>query len=157
VWEGFYKRVGCRPPRAASVDLGAQPAFCCARWLGCRPLFTRSGTVLMRAHDGRIDHRVFIVRVRRQMLEQFLRPTAPSPTAEPRMHSAKVAKAFSRYRQESETSRSYYPPRPPSSAASSPFTSNYNLIHAGRGCEANQGFLKLCKLAYGRRLGLRLL
>ncbi len=33
-------------------------------------------------------------------------------------------------RAEERRTRSYYPPRPPSSAASPPFTHNYNLIHA---------------------------
>ena len=41
--------------------------------------------------------------------------------------------------------------------ASSPFTHNYNLIHAGCGCRSNGVFLRFCELAHRRRLRLRIL
>jgi hypothetical protein len=41
--------------------------------------------------------------------------------------------------------------------ASSPFTHNYNLIHAGCGCRSYGDFLKLCELVHRRRLRLGIL
>jgi hypothetical protein len=63
------------------VDFGAQPA--------ARPPdrlvnagFFGAGTVLMGAHDGAVDHRVFIVRVGGQMQKNSFPDTSLGPTAE---------------------------------------------------------------------------
>jgi hypothetical protein len=59
---------------------------CCVRWLAPSPFFARPSTVLMCAHDSRIDHRVFVVRIPRQVLEQLLPHAATGPAAEPRVN-----------------------------------------------------------------------
>jgi hypothetical protein len=50
--------------------------------------------MLVGAHDGGIDHRVFVVGVRGQMLKDALPYAVPGPAAEPRMHDTEVAKSF---------------------------------------------------------------
>ena len=48
----------------------------------------------MGAHDGRVDHGIFVIRVTGQMIEYFF-PYAPSgPTAKPGMHHTKITKSF---------------------------------------------------------------
>ena len=55
-WRGFWYSI--RP--------------CCARSLGPGRLFLGPGTVLVRAHNGAVDHGVFIVRIGSQNLEHLL-------------------------------------------------------------------------------------
>ena len=50
--------------------------------------------MLMGAHDGGVDHGIFVVRVVCQMLEHSLPDAASDPAAESRMHHAKVAKSI---------------------------------------------------------------
>src|SRR5450759_1510618 len=52
-----------------------------ARWLAGR-FFSRAGAVLMSAHDGGIDHHVFIVVIARQQLENTFENPALRPPAE---------------------------------------------------------------------------
>jgi hypothetical protein len=56
---------------AESIDQGIWCSIhrATARWPGPYRLFLGAGTVLMGAHDGAVDHRVFIVRVGGQMLK----------------------------------------------------------------------------------------
>ena len=53
------------------MNLGAQASLAAPDGLFPAP-FARSSTVLMRANDGRIDHRVFVIGIPAQMLEQPL-------------------------------------------------------------------------------------
>src|SRR5882757_4344540 len=45
----------------------------------------------MGAHDSRIDHRVFVVGLAGQMLEDLLPDPASGPSAETRMHHSEIA------------------------------------------------------------------
>src|SRR5215212_9754618 len=75
-WRGFW----CSTHRAS------------VRWLDPHPLFTRSRAVLVGAHDGGVDHRVFVVRVARQVFVNRLPNPALRPPAEPRMDRFWIAK-----------------------------------------------------------------
>jgi hypothetical protein len=50
--------------------------------------------MLVGTHNGGIDHRVFVVGVLGQMVEDALPYAAPSPAVEPGVHHAEVAKPF---------------------------------------------------------------
>ena len=50
--------------------------------------------MLVGAHDGGVDHRIFVVGVLGQMIEDCFPDPASGPPAESRMHHAKVAEAF---------------------------------------------------------------
>ena len=50
------------------------------------PTFFGAGAVLMGPHDGRIDHRVFVVGVRGQMLEDALPDARLGPAGKARMN-----------------------------------------------------------------------
>ena len=50
--------------------------------------------MLVGAHDGGIDHGVFVVGVQGKTIEDRLPDAANGPPAEPRMHHAKVAEAI---------------------------------------------------------------
>src|ERR1019366_4037018 len=63
------------------------------RWLGLRRLFLGPGAVLMGAHDGAVDHRIFIVGIGRQMHENPLPDSRLGPTAEAPMHVLPVPEA----------------------------------------------------------------
>ena len=56
------------------------------------PFFARPSAMLVGAHDGGIDHGVFVVGVFGQMLEDFFPYAARGPAAETRMHHAEIAK-----------------------------------------------------------------
>jgi hypothetical protein len=58
------------------------------------PFFERPSTVLVGAHDGGVDHGVFVIGVFGQMLEDRLQDSASSPTAEPRMHHPEIAETL---------------------------------------------------------------
>ena len=47
-----------------------------------RHFFSRAGAMLMRAHNGGIDHHVFVVVITRQRLENTLKNPAFRPSAE---------------------------------------------------------------------------
>ena len=53
-----------------------------------------TSAVLVGAHDGRIDHRVLVVRILRQGLEHPLPYAAATPARVARMHDAEIAKAL---------------------------------------------------------------
>jgi hypothetical protein len=50
--------------------------------------------MLMRTHDGRIDHGVFIVRIGRQRLENALSNAALAPPGVPGMDHAEIPETF---------------------------------------------------------------
>jgi len=50
--------------------------------------------MLVSAHDGGIDHGIFVVGILGQMIEDGLPDTANSPPAEPRMRHTEVAEPF---------------------------------------------------------------
>ena len=52
--------------------------------------FSRAGTVLMGAHDGGVDHHVFVVVIARQQLENALENAAFRPSAEALVHDLPV-------------------------------------------------------------------
>lgn len=56
------------------------------------PLFARPSAMLMGAHDGGIDHRVFVVRILGQMLEDPLPHATSGPAAKPRVDHTEVRK-----------------------------------------------------------------
>jgi hypothetical protein len=58
------------------------------------PSFLSAGAVLMRAHDGTVDHRVFVVRIGRQYFEDHLPCAALRPAQKTRMNLDRVAKTF---------------------------------------------------------------
>src|SRR5450759_5115372 len=53
--------------------------------------FSRAGAVLMSAHDGRIDHHVFVVVIACQQLENALENAALRPSTEALVHDLPVA------------------------------------------------------------------
>ena len=50
--------------------------------------------MLVGAHNGAVDHRIFVVGVRGEMLKYPFPDTAFGPTAEPQMHLGPVAEPF---------------------------------------------------------------
>ena len=50
--------------------------------------------MLVGAHDGGIDHGIFVIGVLGKMLEDSLQDPASSPAAEPRMHHAEIAETL---------------------------------------------------------------
>jgi hypothetical protein len=54
------------------------------------PAFFRAGAVLMRAHDGAVDHRVFVVGVGREMQKDPLPDSRPGPAMNRRMQRADI-------------------------------------------------------------------
>ena len=67
---------------------------CCARSLGPGRLFLGPGTVLVRAHNGAVDHGVFIVRIGSQNLEHLLPHLTLGPAGEPCVNLYRIAEAF---------------------------------------------------------------
>ena len=53
-----------------------------------------AGTVLMSAHDGTVDHRIFIVSISREMQEDLLPDTGFGPSAEALMHVLPITEAL---------------------------------------------------------------
>ena len=109
------RRSACRPPSAAAArrrrpDRGPVPAVSrkasglpsasTRAWIlvlsppRLRPIawsssfFGRAGAVLVGAHDGAVDHRVFVVGARGEMLKHPLPHPAFGPTAEPEARGA---------------------------------------------------------------------
>src|SRR3954451_22080654 len=74
------------------VNFRAQPSARAPDGLILTPLFTCSRAVLVGAHDGGVDHRVFVVRVVRQVVKNPLPNPALRPSAEPRMDRFRIAK-----------------------------------------------------------------
>jgi hypothetical protein len=58
------------------------------------PAFFRAGAVLMGAHDGAVDHGIFVVGIRRKKLKELLPNSRFGPSAEPLVHVLPVAEAF---------------------------------------------------------------
>src|SRR5436190_23469577 len=61
---------------------------------GPRPVFLGAGAVLMSAHDGAVDHRVFIVGVGGEMPEHPLPHPGLGPATEPPMRVLPIAEAL---------------------------------------------------------------
>src|SRR3954470_7988585 len=59
---------------------------CCGRSPDPRPVFGGAGRVLMRAHEGRVDHGVFVVGGDRQVLEHPLPYAGLGPATEAGLH-----------------------------------------------------------------------
>jgi hypothetical protein len=72
------------------MDFGAQPAATKPDRL-ILVFFWGAGAVLVGAHDGAVDHRVFVVGIGGQMLEDLLPHPAFGPTAEPAMGVLPIA------------------------------------------------------------------
>ena len=58
------------------------------------PLFGGAGAMLMGAHDGGVDHRIFVVGIRRQMLEHLRPNPRLGPSAEATMHLDAIAETL---------------------------------------------------------------
>src|ERR1700674_1745415 len=61
--------------------------------MACGPFFSRAGAVLMSAHDGGVDHYVFVVVIAGQQLENALENAALRPSAKALVHDLPVAEA----------------------------------------------------------------
>src|SRR6202521_2377272 len=59
--------------------------------MACGPFFSRAGAVLMSAHDGGVDHYVFVVVIACQQLENALENAALRPSAKALVHDLPVA------------------------------------------------------------------
>src|SRR5579871_3225600 len=59
-----------------------------------RRLFLGAGAMFVGAHNGAVDHRVFVVGVCGEMLKNPLPDTAFGPTAEPQMHLCPLAETL---------------------------------------------------------------
>src|SRR3954471_23674895 len=57
-------------------------------------LFGGAGAMLMGAHDGGVDHRIFVVGIRRQMLEHLRPNPRLGPSAEATMHLDAIAETL---------------------------------------------------------------
>ena len=64
------------------------------RPMACSPFFSRAGAVLVRAHDGGVDHHVFVVGIARQQLENALENAALRPPAEALVDDLPVAETL---------------------------------------------------------------
>lgn len=58
------------------------------------PFFLSAGAVLMRAYNGAVDHRVFVVGIGCQHFEYLLPCAALRPARKPRMNLNRVSKTF---------------------------------------------------------------
>jgi hypothetical protein len=58
------------------------------------PAFLGAGAVLMGAHNGAVDHRIFIVGISGKMQEDLLPDTRFGPSAEALMHVLPIAEAL---------------------------------------------------------------
>jgi hypothetical protein len=58
------------------------------------PAFFGAGAMLMGAHNGAVDHRVFIVGLGREMLKDALPDSGLCPAAEAPMHVLPIAEAL---------------------------------------------------------------
>ena len=75
------------------VNLGAQSAFAAADGLGDR-FFARARAMLMRSHDGAVDHGVFVVGILAQVFEHAQLDAALGPAAEPPVGVLPVPRAW---------------------------------------------------------------
>ena len=60
--------------------------------MACAPFFSRTGAVLMGAHNGGVDHHVFIVVIAGQQFEDALENPTLRPPAETLMDRFPIAK-----------------------------------------------------------------
>src|SRR6516162_8123576 len=75
------------------MDFGAQSALAAADRL-IIVFFGSASAVLVGAHDGAVNHRIFVVRVGGQVLEEALPHSFIGPAAEPPVGVLPVAKPF---------------------------------------------------------------
>jgi hypothetical protein len=64
------------------------------RPIACSPFFSRPGAVLVSAHDGGVDHHVFVVAIARQQLENALENAVLRPPAETLMDDFPIPEAL---------------------------------------------------------------
>src|SRR5215831_6351846 len=64
------------------------------RPIACSPFFSCAGAVLMSAHDGGVDHHVFVVVITRQQLENTLENSALRPSIEALVDDLPIAEAL---------------------------------------------------------------
>jgi len=64
------------------------------RPIACSPFFSCAGAVLVSAHDGGVDHHVFVVVVTGQQLENALENPALRPAAKALMDDLPIAEAL---------------------------------------------------------------
>src|SRR4051812_35856003 len=76
------------------VDLGAQAAARAADGLVFARRFSGAGAVLMGAHDGAVDHRIFVVSVPGQALENPLPDAGFRPVGKAAVRVVLIAKAL---------------------------------------------------------------
>jgi hypothetical protein len=60
--------------------------------MACAPFFSRAGAVLVSAHNGGIDHHIFVVMILGQQLENTFEDPALCPPAEPLVDRFPMAK-----------------------------------------------------------------
>jgi hypothetical protein len=60
--------------------------------MACAPFFLRAGAVLVSAHNGGIDHHIFVVMILGQQLENTFEDSALCPPAEPLVDRFPMAK-----------------------------------------------------------------
>src|SRR3954453_4582177 len=76
------------------VDLGAQAAARAADGLVFARRFSRAGAVLMGAYDGAVDHRIFVVSVPGQALENPLPDAGSGPAGKGAVEGFGLARAL---------------------------------------------------------------
>ena len=59
--------------------------------MACGPFFSRAGAVLMSAHNGGVDHHVFVVVIAGQQLENAFENAALRPSAKALVHDLPIA------------------------------------------------------------------
>ena len=64
------------------------------RPIACSPFFSCAGAVLVSAHDGGVDHHVFVIMVARQQLENALENSALRPPIEALIDDLPVAETL---------------------------------------------------------------
>jgi len=64
------------------------------RPIACSPFFSCAGAVLVSAHDGGVDHHVFVIMVARQQLENALENSALRPPIEALIDNLPVAETL---------------------------------------------------------------
>src|SRR4051812_44444289 len=65
-----------------------------ARWLDPPQLFLSAGAMLMSAHDGAVDHRIFIVSLCGEVLEHAFPNAGDGPAAEASLHMDPIPKTL---------------------------------------------------------------
>ena len=64
------------------------------RPIACSPFFSCAGTVLVSAHNGGVNHHVFVIVIARQQLENALENSALRPSTKALMDDLPIAEAL---------------------------------------------------------------